>query len=83
VRVRIREKPVELEVDGVALDKLAPGMIREVSASIGSWLIAQGYAELEMRSTPNRADELFFDFGISWQMASDRPGSRRRRKHGR
>ena len=34
------------------LDTLEPGMIREVSASIGAWLIAQGYAKSEMRSAP-------------------------------
>ena len=40
-------------MDGVRLDRLEPGTVREVSASIGSWLIAEGYAEPEMRREPN------------------------------
>jgi hypothetical protein len=51
MKVRIMETPREPEVDGVTMDGLAPGMIREVSASIGSWLIVRGYAEPEMRHT--------------------------------
>jgi hypothetical protein len=38
-------------VDGVNLDRLAPGAVRNVSMSIASWLIAEGYAEPEMRSS--------------------------------
>ena len=49
VKVRIKTTPLEREMDGVSLDRLAPGTVREVSASIGSWLIAQGYALPEMR----------------------------------
>jgi len=51
MKVRITERPREPEVDGVHMDGLAPGMIRDVSASIGSWLIVRGYAEPEMRHT--------------------------------
>jgi len=51
MKVRIRETPREPEVDGVHMDGLAPGMVRDVSASIGSWLIVRGYAEPEMRRT--------------------------------
>ncbi len=36
-------------MDGIQLDKLTPGSVREVSSSIGSWLMAEGYAQLEMR----------------------------------
>lgn len=36
-------------MDGVSLEGLVPGAIREVSMSVGTWLMAQGYAELEMR----------------------------------
>jgi hypothetical protein len=39
-------------MDGVNLDRLAPGTVRDVSPSIGSWLIAEGYAEPEMRNAP-------------------------------
>ena len=49
LKVRIIRKPVEREVDGVNLDRLAPGVVRDVSTSIASWLIAEGYAEPEMR----------------------------------
>ena len=49
VKVRIKVVPREPEMDGVSLDTLRPGSVREVSASIGTWLMAQGYAELEMR----------------------------------
>lgn len=37
-------------MDGVKLNDLEPGCIREVSSTIGWWLIAQGYAEPEMRA---------------------------------
>lgn len=52
MKVRITETPREPEVDGVHMDVLAPGMVRDVSSSIGSWLIVRGYAEPEMRRTP-------------------------------
>jgi len=50
VKVRIKKKPVEREVDGVNLDRLAPGVVRDVSPSLASWLVAEGYAEPEMRN---------------------------------
>ena len=39
---------------------MRPGSVREVSPSIGAWLIAQGYAEPEMRSDfrPHQEDFL-------------------------
>ena len=43
--------PIEHEMDGVRLDRLTPGRVCNVSASLGSWLLAERYAELEMRST--------------------------------
>lgn len=49
VKVRIKETPREREVDGVRMDIFRAGSIHEVSASIGTWLVAQGYADLEMR----------------------------------
>ena len=49
MKVRITRKPVEREVDGVNLDRLAPGAVRDVSMSLASWLIAEGYAQPEMR----------------------------------
>jgi hypothetical protein len=56
VKVRIKKKPDEREVDGVNLDRLAPGAVREVSTSLASWLIAEGYAEPEMRNRDRNAD---------------------------
>ena len=50
MKVRIKATPLEHELDGIRLDRMNPGMVREVSPSIGSWLIVQGYAELEMRT---------------------------------
>ena len=49
MRVRITEKPREQELDGVRLDRMERGTVRDVSPSIGSWLITQGYADPEMR----------------------------------
>jgi hypothetical protein len=57
VKVRIRKKPREREVDGVNLDRLAPGAVRNVPPSIGTWLIAEGYAEPEMRSEARNENE--------------------------
>jgi hypothetical protein len=68
MKVRITEKPREPEVDGVHLDGLARGMIREVSPLIGSWLITQGYAEPEMRQTSREENQ-------------DLSGGRRARDH--
>ena len=49
MRVRIKVTPKEHELDGVSVGKFEAGTVREVSMSIGSWLIAEGYAEPEMR----------------------------------
>ena len=49
VRVRIRKTPAQREMDGVKLDRFAPGSVRDVSPSIAAWLIAEGYADPEMR----------------------------------
>lgn len=42
--------PRERELDGVVLDTFKPGSVRDVSPSLAAWLIAQGYAQSEMRS---------------------------------
>ena len=52
VRVRIIAKPREHDIEGVSLDTLRPGKVCDVSATVGSWLIVQGYAYPEMRRTP-------------------------------
>ena len=56
VKVRIKKKPTEREMDGVNLDRLTPGTVRDVATSIGSWLVAEGYAEPEMRSSERPHD---------------------------
>jgi len=57
VKVRIKAIPAERELDGVDLDSLSPGSVRDVSASLATWLIAEGYAELEMRQGTEWPDE--------------------------
>ena len=37
-------------MDGIKLDHLDPGTVREVSPAIGAWLMAEGHAVLEMRN---------------------------------
>ena len=49
MKVRITHRPKEHELDGVRVDQYERGTVREVSSSIGSWLITEGYAEPEMR----------------------------------
>ena len=49
VKVRIKQKPREHELDGIGLDHLNPGMVRVVPSSLGSWLVAEEYADIEMR----------------------------------
>ena len=59
VKVRISKTPDEAELDGVRLDNMRPGSVREVSPSIGSWLIAERYAEPEMRRDCRMHEEDF------------------------
>jgi hypothetical protein len=49
VRVRITTPPKEKELDGLSLDRFSAGTVREVSPTVAEWLVAQGYAEPEMR----------------------------------
>ena len=56
MRVRIKVTPKEDELDGIRVGKFERGTVREVSMSIGSWLIAEGYAEPEMRQEPRLED---------------------------
>jgi hypothetical protein len=79
VKVRIRKTPNEEELDGVRLDDMKPGSVREVSASIGAWLIAERYAEPEMRVEVRAYEE---DFLRERDTADDRVSrSPRRRRY--
>jgi hypothetical protein len=49
VKVRIKTPPHEREMDGLRLDGFEPGAVRDVSPSLGTWLVVKGYAEPEMR----------------------------------
>lgn len=57
MRVRITTRPRELNIDGVDLDTLRPGAVCDVSMSVGTWLIVQGYAYPEMRRTEDDITE--------------------------
>jgi hypothetical protein len=57
VKVRIKKKPVEREIDGVSLESLLPGAVRDLSPTLGSWLIAEEYADSEMRQSTSTDDE--------------------------
>jgi len=43
-------------VDGVKLDRLAPGAVHNVSPSLAAWLIVEGYAVPEMRNSNAEAE---------------------------
>jgi hypothetical protein len=77
VKVRIRKTPAEEEVDGVRLDDMRPGMVREVSSSIGSWLIAARYAEPEMRNLQTHEEDFLVGRSSPPDRANDCPRRRR------
>jgi len=54
VKVRIKETPRVREIDGIRLDDMRPGTIREVSPTVGAWLVAEGYGEPEMRQSSGK-----------------------------
>jgi hypothetical protein len=61
VKVRIRCTPREHELDGVRLDTLLPGAVREISPGLASWLVTEGYADVEMRHDARTYDDDFLD----------------------
>jgi hypothetical protein len=79
VKVRITETPRQTEIDGVRLDGLRPGMVRHVSSSIGAWLVAEEYAEPEMRNDTGSRDEEADFFGVREAHTSANDSPRRRR----
>jgi nicotinic acid phosphoribosyltransferase len=76
VKVRIKATPREDELDGVRLDSMTPGTVREVSPSIGAWLIAERYAVPEMRHEDENDEERLFGGKATRASATD--GQRRR-----
>jgi hypothetical protein len=73
----MKKPPVEREIDGISLEKYTPGSVREVSASVGSWLIAEGYADPEMRTDHRDEQEFYTGHPAPREVAHDR------RKHNR
>jgi hypothetical protein len=76
VKVRIRETPRLDELDGIRLDSLKPGTVREVSSSIAAWLIAERYAVPEMRHDADNDDERLFGGHEPRGTANDGPRRR-------
>ena len=65
MKVRITVAPSEREIDGIKLENMVVGVVREVSPTVGSWLIAKGYAVLEMRREEPDINERRGRFGIN------------------
>lgn len=61
VKVRIRCTPREHELDGVRLDTLRPGAVREMPSGLGSWLVTERYADVEMRHDARTYEDDFSD----------------------
>jgi hypothetical protein len=76
VKVRIRNTPREGEIDGVRLDGFRPGTVRDVSPLLGAWLIAEKYAEPEMRQSVGESAEDFSDVKDYITQAHDGPKRR-------
>ena len=76
VKVRISKTPEAEELDGIRLDSMQPGAVREVSPIIGAWLIAERYAVPEMRRDAKTHEEDFLREPESASV-SDRPRRRR------
>ena len=74
MKVRIRKTPREDELDGIRLDTMLPGMVKEVSASVGSWLIAERYAVPEMRRSSD--DDVFSTVKDERECVNDYPRRR-------
>lgn len=73
VKVRITRRPQEREIEGVSLRSFYPGAVREVSPLLGAWLIAAGYADVEMRvSHPFDGPDNYFTIASSPPIPRDR-----------
>ena len=78
MKVRIKKTPDEREIDGVSLKGLIPGAVRDVAPELGSWLIAEEYADSEMRQAFSTDD--LFDCFFSPAGHPSIPRERRARK---
>ena len=76
MKVKILDKPKEADIDGVRLDSYRRGEIREVSSSVGFWLIANRYADSEMRHSSENEDETFTDVKDARDQSNDHPRRR-------
>ena len=79
MKVRITDTPRERELDGVELRKFVRGSVCNVSASIGTWLVAQGYALAEMRRETPSEEQQFSGIKAQPAVAHDRRRTDRRR----
>jgi len=61
VKVRIKTQPHERDMDGLVLEGFEPGAVRDVSSTLGTWLVVNGYAEPEMRRGDPRPE---YDSGV-------------------
>jgi hypothetical protein len=77
VKVRINKQPTIEELDGVRLDNMKAGTVLEVSPSIGSWLIAERFANTEMRHDVRAHQD---DFLIGPDTGDDRVSRTPRRR---
>lgn len=72
MKVRITAQPREREIDGVRLDRLVRGEVKNVPSSLGAWLITEGYAEPEMRREPRGEEQDFLTVNGPPHRADDR-----------
>ena len=78
MKVRITRTPREQELDGVRLDRLVPGVVRDIPTDLAEWLVAERYADVEMRQDAHNTDDEFLDVKAGRTPVSD-PGAPRRR----
>ena len=78
VKVRIKQAPAETELDGIKLERFTKGSIREAAPTTAAWLIAEGYAEPEMRDVPREEEQFYSARDEPHAVAHDRRRHSRR-----
>lgn len=78
MKVRITRTPREVEMDGVRLDRLTPGVVREVPRDLAAWLVAERYADVEMRQDARTHDDDFCQVKDA-ELPTNDPAAPRRR----